>query len=168
MGDGPLEQARSESQLGAIRRDHKRAKVVVDNGGKARKTKDTPHLGEGADLVANVHEHSIRIGHIEACICKRQLIDGRREELDVFDRTLGRRSLGLPDLLGVGVDPDHATGSDRRGKIEGDASDTAADVEDVHARAHVREEEREKTARVAVRDVSLLHSLLDHVALIDA
>src|SRR5262249_54467913 len=158
--DSAFEQPGSELEFGAIRRDHNRAEVVVYDCGEARRTKDAPHLSECADLIANVHQHSVRIGHVESRLRERQVVDGRGEELDVLNRPLGGRSPGLADLFGVRVNPDHATGSDRSGKVEGDASDSAADVENVHAGAHMWKEEREKTARVAVGDVSLLHALL--------
>jgi len=53
------------AEFGAIRRDHNGAEVVVYDCGEARRTKDAPHLSERAHLVANVHQHSVRVDHIE-------------------------------------------------------------------------------------------------------
>src|SRR5207342_311039 len=124
-------------------------------------------LGEREYLVSDVHQHRVRVHDVEGRILEGELVDGRGDELRVVDRSLGCGCPGSLDLSRVGVDPDHATRSDRRGEVEGDAADSTAHVEDVHAGTHVRQQERQEPVRVAVGDVPVLHALFDHVALID-
>ena len=167
MRDGALEQAWSELQLGTLRGDDDGAEVVVRDRRETAAAKDAPHLGQCANRFADVHQDGVGVHDVEARLVEGQLVDGGRGELGVADRALGGGSPRRLDLAGVGVDPDDAAGGDCRSEIEGDAAHAAPDVEHVHAGTHVRQEERQEPARVAVGDVPVLHALLDHVPLVD-
>src|SRR5262249_44431914 len=125
----------------------------------------TRRSSASANGLADVHHHRVRVGDVERRVLEQQLVDRGRQELGVVDRLLG---CGLPrrlDLPWVGVDSDDSTGRDRRREVEGDAADAAAGVEDGHARAQMREQERQERASVATADVATLDAFLDDVAL---
>jgi hypothetical protein len=117
MRDGPLEEARTELQRGAVGRHHDRAEVVVADRGEPARAEDASELDQRPARLAEVEKHGVRVDDVERAVLEVQLVDRGGGELGVLDPALRGRCPGELDLLGIDVDPDYAPRRDRRREV---------------------------------------------------
>jgi hypothetical protein len=118
------------------------AKIRIPDSDDATWSQHSPDLPQRLNRLSQVHQHHVGEGSIEGRVGKRQLVDAGNLESAIGHTALYRSRAGLFHLRRLEVDTYHFAWRHDLGKADGDTSGAAADIEQAHAGAQVREEKR--------------------------
>ncbi len=112
--------------------------VGVTDGDDPSRPRDAVHFTQRGYRIGEVLQHLVGVDHVDGLVFKIEVIDVARAEVQVLHSGVGPFSQGHDVLRPVHAD--HPAGVQQRREVCGDASGSAADVEQVHPGGKMLEE----------------------------
>jgi hypothetical protein len=121
--------------------------VAVADGEQASGLEYAPHLGERRHRIREVLEHLVCVHDVEGLVWQVEGVDVAYCEPHVLDTERQASGAGFGDDVRRDIDPEHRTGRDTTGQIDGDRARTATHVEQPQPGS----QRRQKVARGVLR-----------------